>query len=277
MRSNAYQKTRKAVFVLACITLVSFVVNVWGIKKNLPYAPEVDEKFFWVGRAVMMASTGSANPGWFGHPGSTVLYPMAAIYRLGYGEGAQTAFEASPSWFYVLGRLWIIFYATMSIPLIYLVGRKARGTRTGLIGAWLFVFYPLALSHFQIVRSDSAAVFFGMLGLWRILAVSEKPTWGNQLLAGLSIGLSIASRYFMIALIPVLLLVDGLAIWKAASRKTSIVAASVGLLAIVLTFAVTTPYFFLDFGVALDSLRGEARTGHVGADGLSRGAISGGI
>ena len=42
-----------------------------------------------------------------------------------------------------------------------------------------------------------------------------------------------------------------------------------GLAVIAVTFVLSTPYFFLDFTTALESLRTEGRSTHLGADGLS--------
>jgi hypothetical protein len=42
------------------------------------------------------------------------------------------------------------------------------------------------------------------------------------------------------------------------------------LLAVILAFALTSPYLFLDFNTAVESLLAESRTVHLGADGLSR-------
>ena len=112
MKKNNYLKQKDDSYVLpnalaVCLTFIAFIMYIWGIKQNLPYTPEVDEKI-WVGRAVMMANTGSANPGWFGNPGSTVIYPMAMVFRLLYGEGTQKAFETEPSWFYIFARSLVV-------------------------------------------------------------------------------------------------------------------------------------------------------------------------
>ncbi|MBK8904969.1 MAG: glycosyltransferase family 39 protein [Anaerolineaceae bacterium] len=271
MAKHNNRKPYDADCVLAvCLTLIAFFIYFWGIKQNLPYAPEVDEKSIFVGRAVMMASTGNANPNWFGNPGSTVIYPLALAFRLAYGEGAQQTFETAPSWFYFFGRLLSVSYSTMSIPLIYLFGKKIFEEKIGLLGAWFFIYTLLATMHFKIVRTDSAALFWGLVALWRILVAHEKPTLRNQILAGGLIGLSVASRYFMITLAPVLLLVNIIPLRQPVQKRDTIVAMCAGFLTIGLIFAVSTPYFFLDFSTALDNLRFEARTEHIGADGLSK-------
>jgi 4-amino-4-deoxy-L-arabinose transferase-like glycosyltransferase len=266
--------------MLVLITGFSFTLHVLGIRQNLPYIPEVDEPIF-VRAAVNIASSGDLNPHWFGNPGSTVIYPLAALFRVWFAvthrgmffhpdPNLWISFEANPSEFYLLGRLLTIAYAVMSVPLVYKLGVKTFGERVGLMGAWLSVLSPLAVVHARIVRTDSPAVFYGLLSLWLCIRLFDRPGIGRQVLAGLAIGLAVATRYFMIALTVVLLAVDGLLIWR---RRSSIgrcvLSVLMGLVAVILGFALSTPYFFLDFGTAMQNLRVEARSTHLGADGLS--------
>ena len=263
-------KKRVAVFCLvAGIMVVSLFLNVWGIRKSLPYGWEIDEPTHVV-PAARMAATGSANPGWFGHPGSTVTYPLTAIFWLRYGAGAQQELKTSPGQFYLTARLLTILYAVMTIPFIYLVGREAFGASVGVMAAWLFAICPLVIFYAQIVRSDSAAVFFGALSLWRILKTYQHPSARNHLWAGLAIGLGISSRYFMASLVPLLIAVDCVLLYRTTETRRKILTAScVGILSVVAAFALSTPYLFLDFQTARRNLQREARVTQLGADGLS--------
>ena len=269
---------------LSCILLVSLALLAAGIKRDLPFTPEIDEPHF-VEPAVNIAATGDLNPREFENPGSTVIYPLAGIYHVWNAvahdgtlfrsdPGLRATVESNPSEFYLLGRLLTISYAVMTVPLIFLIGRRAFGERVGLIGSGLFVLYPLAVTHAQMVRTDSAATFFGMLGVWMCLRLYDRPTTGNQILAGFAIGLAIASRYFMVALIPVLLAVGGMILWRQISQadklKATWVGIGAGVLAVAVGFAVTTPYFFLDFTAAWQEVTFQAgHSNHLGADGLS--------
>lgn len=69
--------------LLALVILTATGLGFAGIKKNLPFAPEADESGF-VGRAVDIVATGDPNPDWLGHPGSTVIYPLAGAYSAYY-------------------------------------------------------------------------------------------------------------------------------------------------------------------------------------------------
>ena len=262
---------------------LALMSNLCGIRQDLPFVPNIDEPQF-VTLAVRMASSGDLNPGWFGHPGSTVIYPLAAIYRiwhaLVYGRmlfrpdpSLQIAFDSSPAEFYLLGRFLTIAYAALSVPLVYHVGRRAFGGRTGVVGLWFSTLPVVLAAHARMVRTDSAALVFGMLSLWLCLRLYDRPSTGNHILAGLAIGLSVATRYFLVALIPILLAVDGLIAWRqtiqAGRLRFPWLGAMAGLLAAAASFALSAPFFFLDFSTAFQSLGLEARSTHLGADGLS--------
>jgi 4-amino-4-deoxy-L-arabinose transferase-like glycosyltransferase len=130
----------------------------------------------------------------------------------------------------------------------------------------------IAVAHSQMVRTDSAATFFGLLSLWFCLKVYDRPTLSRFTLAGLSIGLAIASRYFMVALFPLLLVAAGLT-WRRkrteADRRRVWPGLGLAGLSVALTFALSTPYFFLDFQAALYWIVAEANDVHIDADGLS--------
>jgi 4-amino-4-deoxy-L-arabinose transferase-like glycosyltransferase len=251
--------------------VVALALHLWGIKRDLPFAPDSDEPAF-VSPAVAMAATGNANPRWFGHPGSTVIYPLAAFYGVWQGSKAQAAFDADPYVFYLLGRLLSIAYAVLSLPLVYAIGRRVFDRRVACVAVWLAALHPVAVMHAQMVRTDSAGTFFTLLGLWLCLRLRERPTLRNHLAAGAAIGLGIATRYFMVLLALVLAVVDAALLKR--SRGTPAFArtlreAVAGFAAVPLAFAVSTPFFFLDLASVVNSLGAEAEASHPGADGLS--------
>ena len=283
-RSQARRRPQTFRWALLCLTALAFLCIAWGIRKNLPYTPEVDEDIF-VAPAVHIAASGTLDPGWFGHPGSTVIYPLAGTFHVWHAAthrgtffhpdpNLQASFEANPAEYYLLARLLTLAFAVLSVPLAYHVGRFVFGERAALLGALLSTLSPLTVTHAQMVRTDSAATFFGLLSLWLCLRLLQRQTAGRQVLAGAAIGLAIGSRYFMAALIPVLLAVDTLA-WREQSRSSPAgrrawwLAAGTGALAVGAAFALSTPFFFLNLGTALRDLQVEARTTHLGADGLT--------
>lgn len=268
--------------ILISFTIIGLCFYLLGIRRDLPFLYEIDEPYF-VEPAVRIAASGYPNPGWFGHPGSTVIYPLALLTSLwntlAHGGGLlppepalEATFRLNIGEFYLLGRLLTVAYATASIPLTYLVGQRIFGRQVGLIGAWLSLTLPIIAWHAQMVRTDTAALFFGLLGLWLCVRAYDGPTLRNQLVAGLVIGLAVATRYFMVALIPILLMLNGLAWWRETPRSSAVrgvlLRMGAGLAAVVAGFALSTPFFFLDHPNVWSSLQAEAEPSHLGADGF---------
>ena len=268
--------------LLGGMVLLGLFVGSWGIHKNLPYYEEADEPIF-VERSVRMAANGDLNPHWFGHPGSTTFYPQAALFHIWYAateKGSlfsanpelQSNFEQDITNYYILGRLLSVFYGVLSLPLTYLLGKKLFNKRIALIAVWLLLTNVIYWYYAQIVRTDTSALFWSVLSLWLCFTAYERPVWRNFLLAGLAIGLSISSRYFMVALIPVLFFV-WLAVFKGTAQGKArwrlLIIGATAFATILITFAVTTPYFFLDSTTAVTNLLLESRSEHLGADGLT--------
>ncbi len=283
MEQRSIHHSKTARWILLGIVLIFFTMLLWGIQRDLPYAPDFDEPNY-VTRAVKMASSGNWNPERFAHPASTTYYPLTVIYHVWHAAthhgmffhadpNLQILFNTSFWEFYILGRFLSVIYAVLSIPLIYLLGKEVFGVETGVIGALFFSFYSLVILYSRMVRTDSAALFFGLLSLWLLTRIYRKPTTFNQLLAGLSIGLSIASRYFMVMLVPVLVVIDG-AIWRRqkpgkASLKLLWMHILIGLGAVAVGFILSTPYFFVSLDILIKDILLESRDTHLGFDGLS--------
>lgn len=265
---------------LLAVMLVAAAFSLWGIRKDLPYTPEVDEPTFAF-PAARMAASGDLNPGWFGHPGSTMIYPLAGAYHLwhatAYGGHLLSAdprtfaaFESHGAPFYLLGRLLSVAYALMAVRLVYKIGCRAFNQRVAVLATAWCALYPLNLAHVQMLRSDAAGLFFATLTLWLCLQVYDRPSRRHLALAGLALGLGVSTRYFLAVLAPVLVVATLLGHRRERSDLGSAtLAAASGLLVAGATFLLSTPYFLLDFATAGKHIMAEARTTHLGADGLT--------
>ncbi len=257
--------TKVLVGALLGIVAFSLFVHLRGLTHDLP-APGADEPYF-VLPAARMAWQGDPNPQWFGHPGSTVIYPLALAYRvrevvfhgaplLGEAPSVATRFREDPSSFYEIGRLWVILLSLATIPLLFLVGRRAFDDLTALVAAGCWALVPLVVSYGTIVRTDAAGVCFGLLALWLCLVALDDRRLRTFAAAGAAIGLAVASRYFMVTLVPVLVATWAIARASVSPRLTWRMLAA-GLGAAVAAFAITTPFFFVDWHAVARSLQAE--------------------
>ena len=265
---------RRVVFAaLAAVLVLSAVVHLIGWHRDLP-SPEVDEPYF-VLPAVHMAASGSLDPHWFGHPGSTVILPLAVAYRarevvfhgaplLGAAPSVAKRFRADRSTFFLIGRAWTILLGLATVALVFLLARKLFGDLVGVLAALLFAVIPIVVDYGRTVRSDSAGACFAMLALLLIVGALERPSAARFAGAGAAVGLAIASRYFLVVLVPVAIV----AWWwsrPAARRVPTPRTIVLFLVAVVAAFALVTPFFFLDWHAVRESLQAEA-VGHVNND-----------
>jgi len=268
--------------LVAAIVALALWSHLWGVRGDLPWAFESDEGKFAV-LGIQMASSGDPNPRWFGHPGSTLIYPLAALFRVGNAleagvsplrrdPGLAARVGGDPGRYFLLGRLLAVFYAVASLPLVYAIGRRAFDPTTGVVASWLALLSPLSLSHAQLLRTDSAGLFFGLLALWLVLRVLDRPSLRTHALAGLAIGAATGTRYFLVTLVPALVAADlvlaSRLLGRPEERRRLLGGAALGLACVGVGFAVTTPYFVIDFPTVWANLGHEMREEHLGADGF---------
>jgi hypothetical protein len=270
----------KEIWQLVLLMSISLLLHIWGIQRDLPYSEELDETFF-VEPAIRMNAEGSLNPKWFGHPGSTVIYPLAAIFHFRnflFHQGTlrwpdpniAADFDQSSPQYYLIGRYLSVAYAVLALPLLFVLGRQTYGTNEALIACTIFMLLPLSLSHSQMIRTDSPAVFFGLLSLCLCARLHSNSSRENQILTGGAIGLAVASRYFMVALIPVFLAANIFRKANGEDRRFEWPLIAAGLMAIGVSFFLSTPFILLDYATALDNIIGNARSTFPGADGFSK-------
>jgi hypothetical protein len=238
---------------LAAIVITAAAVQLRNLAQDLPLAPFVDEPYF-VRPAARMAQGGGLDPGWFGHPGSTFIYPLAAASRL-----ARTDFDSNPQRHYMIGRGLSVGYALAALLLAYVLMRRWFSDAVGLITAWLLSATPLVVDLSRMARTDGAALFATLLALVFLLRTLEQPTVRHFALAGVGVGLAAATKYPLatvsfIAPVAAVLAVRRGALGAGAALGRVLMAGAIA----VLVFAVCTPFFFLSWHAVWRDLAAEA-------------------
>jgi len=142
----------------------------------------------------------------------TTLALALRIYRLGYFElwvdegatwffsrwlmgdalGGEIALEATPPLYYglvglamwlfgdsdVVLRLPSVLFGTVSIPALYLLGRRLMGPRAGMIGAFLLTVHPLHLFYSREARVYPLLLLLAILWLGQLARALELGTPG---------------------------------------------------------------------------------------------------
>lgn len=284
MATRSSKATQSARAHAILLLLVAFLVLSVGLQRSLPLIQDADENVF-VDAAGRIAATGNLNPGFFGTPGATTIYPLAAGFRIWHSVTQQGQllrpdpnfalhFQNAPLEYYWLGRYLSVAYALIAVALTFAIGRRSFGAPVGIAAGWLVAFHGIAVFNAKQVRTDSAATAFGLLALWFLLLLLDDATNTRrflklQLAAGVAIGIAIASRYYMAVLAAVLLLADAIVLWQSARRRSLIVWMLAGFVAIPFAFLLANPAILPNWQEVAQSLRNETVAEHLGGDGLT--------
>jgi hypothetical protein len=108
----------------------------------------------------------------------------------------------------------IIFWARIPTILLSLLlgsfvfkwASELYGVESGLLSLLLYAFSPNILAHSGLATTDLGASCFTFLACYCLWKFSSRPSVGNLLLAGLTLGLALISKFSTIFLLPIYLL-----------------------------------------------------------------------
>jgi 4-amino-4-deoxy-L-arabinose transferase-like glycosyltransferase len=122
--------------------------------------------------------------------------------------------------------------------LMFWIGAKVRGARTGLFAALLLGLSPLMLLHTRRAMAEAPMLFFTCLSVWAglryaqawdRLAQMDRPIFLGGTALGVIVGLAAASKHSAVVILPAVLLAAGLAIaqrpWPLARRMAALTGA----------------------------------------------------
>ena len=194
---------KKKQILLLFIIILALIVRLWGITFGLPGVDHGDETEV-VNHAVRFGS-GDLNPHRFQY-GSLIQYILFIFYGIyfliGYLLGTFSSvhqfalsFINDPTVFYLIARGLSAVLGIATLGITYLIGKKVKGEEVGLLSA-LF----LALSYQHVIHShyctvDIALTFFFTLAIYQCLMLFQRDHSWSYILAGLSIGLAIATKF----------------------------------------------------------------------------------
>jgi hypothetical protein len=266
--------------ILSAVIGLALILGLLCINSGIPYFPQRDAEPEFMARAGKIAALNHLSPGWFGHPGSTLIYPLALTYKLWSAISSNRSplernnvvfsilkqdpakaehFEHLAEWaeYARVGRLLNLLFYAIGIWMTYLVGKQVWGKREGLLSAWFMATSPILLIHAHIIRTDHVGLLFLMVGFLACFRLLSTRTWLDYAIAGLAIGVAGSSRYFNLSLGAVLILAHILA--GAHTEPGHFKRLFIGLVAIVGGFLITTPAFIFSLNTVYKNLTLEAR------------------
>ncbi|MEM7532166.1 MAG: DUF2298 domain-containing protein, partial [Chloroflexota bacterium] len=160
----------------------------------------------------------------------------------------------------IAGRFTIALLDTLTILLMFALGRVMFGRVAGLVAAALYAFTAQAVQLSHFFAMDPASTTFTVMAVIGAVLMVKERTWRAAIIAGLGAGLAIASKFSALPILGVPIVAAIVILWRdwADQRKSGILPDGrkqlITLLSIPLTlilagaiFFVTSPYAILDW------------------------------
>ncbi|RIK27968.1 MAG: hypothetical protein DCC55_39085 [Chloroflexi bacterium] len=160
----------------------------------------------------------------------------------------------------VAGRLVIAGLDTLTILLLFLLGRRIYGRRAGLLAAAFYAFTAQAIQLSHFFAMDPASTTFTVLAILGAVQMVQDRSWRAVIVTGVGAGLAIASKFSALPILAAPVVAGLLVAWNASqrSRRTgappdgraqfvAVAGIFVALLIAGLIFFVTSPYAILDW------------------------------
>src|SRR3989338_7275578 len=244
---------------LAFILPLAFVLRLMGIRFGL-YHP--DEHLI-VNHALTFG-TGDLNPHMFYFP-TFFLYLLFFVYGLFYlighvlgyfqnTDGFLKYYLSSPQVFYVIGRMVSVGFGTLTVWVIYLLGKEYKNARTGVYAALFLAVCFLHSRDSHFATMDITLVFFMTLSTYFLLRYFNLGNKRFYFLAILTAGAASAVKYNAFALVIPIALAYLFTSFDENSRrdrvralKTLLLDGALSAFLLVAVFFICSPYVLFDF------------------------------
>jgi 4-amino-4-deoxy-L-arabinose transferase-like glycosyltransferase len=127
-----------------------------------------------------------------------------------------------------------VLYGTLSVFLIFLIGRRMFNERVGLMAAAALAAWPAAILVSSGLLSETLYVMLELLFVWLCLRAGDRPTLARFVPAGLCAGLACLTRPNLLLLLPFLPLWSAVVFrrdWRALVKSLAVPAAAVAVIA----------------------------------------------
>ncbi|HZI93835.1 MAG TPA: glycosyltransferase family 39 protein [Patescibacteria group bacterium] len=235
----------------AHITRADFAVN--------PEHPPLAKEIAALPLLFMNVSLPLQDPSWAGAHASAFQLPLGERFLYHNGVPFMTLLIA--------GRLPIVALGALLCLLVFVFARSLFGWRAGLISLTLCALDPNILAHSRLVTTDLAISFFLLLALYFLHRYLTNATTLNLALTGVAVGLTLASKFSAVVVIPSILLV------LLAKRRSAALAAS-GVIVTIALVTLAATYAFVNLPVYLAGLKGVFSTVTGGSEAFLLGSIS---
>lgn len=120
------------------------------------------------------------------------------------------------------GRLMMALLDTLTILLLFLLGRRLYGAFGGLLAATLYAFSAQAIQLSHFFAMDPASTTFVVLAVYGGVLMVQERSWRGVLLSGIGAGLAISSKFSALPILAVPFMAMLVLEWRRGDQKRTI-------------------------------------------------------
>jgi hypothetical protein len=264
--------------LLLLVLVGALAVRLATVRFGLPALNDPDELMFEMG-ALRMLRGPTLDPGWFGHPATTIMYLLAVVnagtmgFALATGRAASPhgfgeLVYADPGWIILPGRVLCVVVAVLVIALAARLAARLFGARAGLAATVLLAVNPVHVFWSPVIRADMLACALMLLCLDAGVDIARRAAPRDFARAAVWLGLAVASKWpFALASLAIAgatLLAARRGVLSPRRGVALLAATAAGAVAVLV---VASPFLVLHWPKVVENLRGEGQARHLGATG----------
>ena len=119
----------------------------------------------------------------------------------------------------VAGRLLIALLDTLTILLLFLLGRRLYGAAGGLLAAGLYALTAQAVQLSHFFAMDPASTTFTVLSVYGGVLMVQERSWRGVLYAGIGAGLAISTKFSALPILAAPVAAALIVLWQAGARS----------------------------------------------------------
>ena len=201
-------KKQKNIFLLSFFILCGIVLHFYNLNWGAPFYFHPDERN--IASAVsQLQFPNQMNPHFFAY-GSLPIYAIyfATVATNYVSQWLQLNPPAQPltvtfEQAILVGRTFSAFFATLLIPILFLLGKKLKNETTGLLSTFLAT-TSIGFTQFSHYGTfEMWLTFFGVLLFWACLSYHHKPKTQTLIFTSLIFGILVAIKITSLALFPI--------------------------------------------------------------------------
>ena len=162
-----------------------------------------------------------------------------------------------------VSRLVVIFLGVMLGLLLFIWPRRMYGEKVALFALFIYCFSPTILAHCRLATTDMITAFFMFLSLFTFWLFLKNPNRMSLALAGLCLGLGQLSKYSMLIMYPIFIILYIIAVNRDKETPKRASVPGLSLIFLISIFTIWAGYGFRLEPILVNAMRAGEKLGFI--------------